>query len=154
MLSFDSSIQKSADLKTQSSSGSWVGRVLLTPSNIYLWTFIGLFWFILFLRMCTASPWAPFWGQFRKIKKKKLSDFVVVHFLNLLDSLSFFQRPLLLHPLQKHFQGVDNVDGVPLGTFFFGTISKNEEEKNFVRLFFFFFDFFLFDFFLQFLKIK
>ena len=31
MLSFDSSIQKSADLKTQSSSGSWVERVLLTP---------------------------------------------------------------------------------------------------------------------------
>ena len=34
MLSIDSSIQKSADLKTQSSSGSWVERVLLTPSNI------------------------------------------------------------------------------------------------------------------------
>ena len=31
MLSFDSSIQKSADLKTQFSSGSWIERVLLTP---------------------------------------------------------------------------------------------------------------------------
>ena len=31
MLSFDSSIQKSADLKTQSSSSSWLERVLLTP---------------------------------------------------------------------------------------------------------------------------
>jgi len=34
MLSFDSSIQKSADLKTQSSSGSWIERVLLTPYKI------------------------------------------------------------------------------------------------------------------------
>ena len=28
-----------------------------------------------------------------------------------------FQRPPLLHPLQKHFEGADDVDGVPLGTF-------------------------------------
>ena len=36
-----------------------------------------------------------------------------------------FQRPLLLHPLQKHFEGAeDDVDGIPLGTFL-GTISKN-----------------------------
>ena len=28
-----------------------------------------------------------------------------------------FQRPLLLHPLQKHLEGADDVDGVPMGTF-------------------------------------
>ena len=68
MLSFHSSIQK-----TQSSSGIWVERVLLTPPNIW--------------RMN-------------------------------------FQQPLLLYPLQKHFEGAEDVDSVPFGTFK-GAISKN-----------------------------
>ena len=121
MLSFDSSIQKSADLKTQSSSGSWVERVLLTPSNIYLWTSS----FALSSSKTLWGGWGcvqrplghHFGGNFEKLKKNILSDFVVVNFflfcydfLDFLDFLSFFQRPLLLHPLQKHFQGVDNVD--------------------------------------------
>ena len=142
MLSFDSSIQKLTDLKTQSSSGSWVERGLLTPSNIgssniYIWTFT------ITLRMWTASPWAPFWGQFWKIKKKILSDFVVVHFFMIfrffLDFSSFFQRPLLLHPLQKHFQGVDNVDGTPWHLFW-----DNFEKWKINILFNFFSPFFRF----------
>ena len=40
----------------------------------------------------------------------------------------YFYWPLLLHPLHKHFEGMENVGGVPLGTFF-GAISKNYKKK-------------------------
>ena len=52
----------------------------------------------------------------------------------------------LLHPLQKHFKGVDNVKGVPLGTFFLGNFEKLKKKK-FVLLFSLFFSFFFVDFF-------
>ena len=90
MLSYDSSIQKSTDLKTQSSSGSSVERVLLTPANIWRMNFL---------------------------------------------------RPLLLYPLQKHFEGAEDVVSVPLGTFL-GAISKNEKKKClifFIMIFYLFF---------------
>ena len=53
-----------------------------------------------------------------------------------------FQRLLLLHPPQKHFESAEDVDGVPLGTFF-GTISK-KNFKNVTNFFSLFFVFFLF----------
>jgi len=59
-----------------------------------------------------------FWAISKKNKKKTIFSRSFSFFF------SFFQRPLLLHPSKKHFEGVDNVDGVPLGTFF-GAISKN-----------------------------
>ena len=55
-----------------------------------------------------ASPWAPISGQFQKIKFVRcflLLLFVLYFFWFLI----FFQRPFLLHPLQKH--------AIPLGTF-------------------------------------
>ena len=35
-----------------------------------------------------------------------------------------FQQPLMLHPLQKHIEGAEDVDGVPLGIFFGGQFRK------------------------------
>ena len=86
MLSFNSSIQKSADLKTQPSTVNLVEQNKCTPDNIWR--------------------------------------------LN-------FQRPLLIvHPLQKHFEGAEDVDGVPLGTCK-GAISKIKKKQTFGPIFFF-----------------
>ena len=78
-----------------------------------------------------------FFGAISKnLKKKKgamnvsfLKQVFKFFFWFSFDFLSFFQRSLLLHPLQKHFEGVDNRNGVPLDTFF-GAISKNKIKKD------------------------
>ena len=65
-------------------------------------------------------------GNFEKLNKKKLVKFFFFCFFFDFDFFwisNFFPRSLLLHHIQKHFEGVDKVDGVPLDTFF-GAISK------------------------------
>ena len=47
------------------------------------------------------------------------------------------QWPLLLHPLQKHFEGTEDIDDVPLGTFYWA-ISKNKIKKIWADFFVFF----------------
>ena len=145
MLSFDSSIRKSAETISIFSRQLKIKKKLDSIPTFDK-TFSGLFCFILFqntlraLKMQTASPWATFRGQFRKIKTKKFCPiFFFFHFQNF---YLFFQWPLLLHPLQKHFQGADIVDGAPLGTFFWA-ISKNQIKKICLIFFSLFFRFFL-----------
>ena len=53
------------------------------------------------------SPWAPFRGQFRNIIKINCLIFLLFFKNFFVDFLFFFQRPLRLHLLQKHFVGVD-----------------------------------------------
>ena len=166
MLSFDASIQKSADLKTQSSSGSWLERVLLTP---YQHRRMNFQWPLLLNPLkkpfegaedVDTVPLCTFLVTIWKIQTKK---FCLIFFLlfffyssDFLDFLSFFQWPLLFHLLQKHFEGVDNVDGVPIGTFFLGQFRKiKKEKKNCSPFFLFFSQFFLLVwFFFDFLKTK
>ena len=93
MLSFESSIE--SDLKTQSSSGSWVERVLLTPPNIGGWTFSGFILVKNTLRALRRPLVHLLWG---KIIKKKIVRFCcccfflvfVFDFLDFLDFFSFF----------------------------------------------------------------
>ena len=47
-----------------------------------------------------------------------------------------FQQPLMLHPLKKHIEGTEDVDGVPLGIFFGGQSQKI--KKKTCPIFFFF----------------
>jgi len=47
-----------------------------------------------------------------------------------------FKQPLLLHPLQKHNEGAEDVDGVSLGIFFWA-ISKKKKKIFFLALFLF-----------------
>ena len=116
MLSFDSSIQKATDLKTRPSTVNLVEQYKCTPDNMWRMNFQ---WPLLFhplqnilrrLRMYTSSPWAPFRGQFRK---KKIDSFYFYLFFSGLFCFILFK---------KNFEGVNNVDGVPLGIFF-GAIS-------------------------------
>ena len=58
----------------------------------------------------------------RQLKIKKKPDPVQTIWQN-------FQRPLLLHPLQKHCEGAEDVDGVPLGNFYRGQF-RNHLKKS------------------------
>ena len=88
--------KKSGEMKTQSSSGSWVEFCLPRPT-FGGWTFSGLF--ILFKNTWGRWGWrrhpprAPFRGQFWQIKKNKKSDFFSSFFyifLFVFYFLSFF----------------------------------------------------------------
>ena len=92
-----SEIRLKSDLKTQSSSGSWIERVLLTP---YQHRRMNFQWPLLLnplkkntlraLTMLMASPLALFLGQFLKIKKKNLSNFFSFFFSIFVCLFDFF----------------------------------------------------------------